>query len=69
MTEKKAGIAGIAEKKKMVTFEDGKLKISFQKEFDTNNDGEPLGKIEMNVEVDLMEIPDEAYDAWMNRKK
>ena len=59
------------EKQKIVKFEDGKLKVTFAKSFDPNNDGEPLGSVSFNMELELSEIPDEALDAWkkMREKK
>ena len=49
---------------KIVTFEDGKLKVKFEKSFDPNQDGEALGSVSFLLELELAEIPDEAYDAY-----
>lgn len=56
------------EKKKVVRFEDGKVLVEFAKEIDTNKDGQPVAKIALVVEIDIAEIPDEAYDAWKKKK-
>jgi len=56
------------EEKKIVRFENGKVIVEFAKEIDTNKDGEPVAKISLAVEIDIAEIPDEAYDAYKARK-
>ena len=53
---------------KLVSFEDGKLKVRFSKSFDPNKDGEPLGSVAFELDLELSEIPDEAVDAWKDWK-
>ena len=57
------------EKKKIVEYKDGKVMVKFDKEFDFNNDGEPVLKMGVNVELDVMEIPEEAYAMWKAKKE
>jgi len=56
------------EKAKIVEFKDGKIKIEFSKEIDTNKDGEPVAGVSISLWVDLAEIPDEALSAWKAKK-
>jgi hypothetical protein len=53
---------------KIVEFKDGKVLVKFEKSLDPNKDGEPLGSISLNLEIDIAELPDEAYDYWKSKK-
>jgi|DEB0MinimDraft_6_1074348.scaffolds.fasta_scaffold194735_3 hypothetical protein len=54
---------------KVVKFENGKVLIEFEKTFDPNQDGEPIGAVSVRVWLDLSELPDEALDYWKSKKE
>ena len=54
---------------KVVKFENGKVQIEFEKSFDPNNDGEPVGAVTFKLWLDLSELPDEAIDYWRSKKE
>ena len=53
---------------KIVSFKDGKVKVKFSKSLDPNHDGEPLGSVSFELELDLAEVADEAVDYWQSKK-
>lgn len=56
------------DKAKVVDYKDGKVQFALKKDFDFNDDNEPVAGIDVTFWVSIEELPDEVYDAWKSRK-
>ena len=58
----------MSEEAKVVSFKDGKVIVKKSLKIDPNKDGEALLNLNLEFELDLSEVADEAVDYWKSRK-